>query len=55
MDALIRLARDAKGATIVEYAIMLGLIALVCIAIVALLGSGTHDLFATLNRAWNSR
>ena len=33
------------GATMVEYALMLGLIALVCIVIITALGSDTRSLF----------
>lgn len=40
-----RLLRDEEGATMVEYAFMLGLIAATCILAVGLVGSGTRDLF----------
>lgn len=36
------------GATMVEYAVMLGLIAAVCFAAVKLLGSEVADLFSSL-------
>ncbi len=39
---------DESGATMVEYAIMLGLIAAVCIAIVGTLGLSTDGLFHTV-------
>ena len=54
MDALKRLLFRADGATMVEYAIMLAMIALLCIAIIASLGSSTSGLFAPLSSKWNS-
>ena len=38
-----------KGATAVEYAIMVSLIAAVIVAVVFLLGQKTQDLFETVN------
>ena len=45
--ALIKLQslRSEKGATAVEYGLMVALIAIVIIAAVALLGTGLRDLF----------
>lgn len=40
-----RLCRDQRGATAVEYGIMVSLIAVVVIAAVALLGGSLHDTF----------
>jgi len=37
-----------EGATMVEYGLMLALIALVCIAAVALIGSSASSLFGTV-------
>jgi pilus assembly protein Flp/PilA len=37
--------RDDRGATMVEYALMLALIALVCVIAVTLVGSGANGLF----------
>lgn len=48
-----RLLRDERGATMVEYALMLVLIALVCFLAVQVLGTSTSTGFAnqTLNNA----
>ena len=40
-----RLRRDEKGATAVEYGLMVGLIAVAIITAVTLLGGGLNDLF----------
>ena len=53
MNALRRLILSADGATMVEYAVMLALIAFVCIALIASIGSGTSGLFAPVNSKWN--
>ncbi|WP_104136653.1 Flp family type IVb pilin [Arthrobacter sp. ZGTC131] len=44
-----RLNRDEKGATAVEYGIMVALIAVVIIAAVALLGGYLNDSFQGIN------
>jgi pilus assembly protein Flp/PilA len=44
-----RLHRDEKGATAVEYGIMVALIAVVIIAAVALLGGYLNDAFQGIN------
>jgi Flp pilus assembly pilin Flp len=43
------LLRDDSGATMVEYAIMLALIAAVCITVVAALGGTTGSEFSSFN------
>ena len=43
-----RLKREEKGATAVEYGLMVGLIAVVIIAAVALLGTKLDGLFDTI-------
>src|SRR3954464_8290701 len=43
-----RLERDEKGATAVEYGLMVGLIAVVIIAAVTLLGEQLRDLFTSV-------
>jgi pilus assembly protein Flp/PilA len=43
-----RLKREEKGATAVEYGLMVGLIAVVIIAAVVLLGNHLSDLFNTI-------
>ena len=37
--------KDEEGATMVEYALMLALIAIICIAAVALIGTGASEVF----------
>ncbi|WP_440151166.1 Flp family type IVb pilin [Arthrobacter sp. SAFR-179] len=44
-NLMIRLRREEKGATAVEYGIMVALIAVVIIAAVTLLGGTLDDLF----------
>lgn len=44
---LIALWKDEEGATMVEYALMLALIAIVCIVAVALIGTNASTLFGT--------
>ena len=43
-----RLKRDEKGATAVEYGLMVGLIAVVIIAAVTTLGTELKDLFTSI-------
>jgi pilus assembly protein Flp/PilA len=43
-----RLKREEKGATAVEYGLMVGLIAVVIIAAVVLLGEELRDLFTSI-------
>lgn len=40
--------RDEEGATMVEYGLMLALIAVVCIAVVTTLGQNLSSLFSTV-------
>jgi len=40
--------KDEEGATMVEYGLMVALIAAVCIAVVGLLGTNLHDLFSAV-------
>ena len=44
-----RLQREEKGATAVEYGLMVGLIAVVIIAAVSLLGTELRDLFQSIS------
>ena len=46
-----RLERDEKGATAVEYGLMVGLIAVVIIAAVTLLGTELRALFEAITAA----
>lgn len=43
------LIRDEEGATMVEYGLMLGLIAAVCIAAVTTLGTTVNGIFTYIN------
>lgn len=43
-----RLDMDEKGASIVEYALLIALIAIVAIAVVTIVGTNTSDAFSTL-------
>ena len=45
MNALKRFVREEEGATMVEYGLMVALIAVVCIAAVTLLGTSLSSLF----------
>jgi pilus assembly protein Flp/PilA len=45
-----RLKRDEKGATAVEYGLMVGLIAVVIIGAVTLLGGELNELFDTVQK-----
>lgn len=40
--------RDEDGATMVEYALMLALIAVVCIVAVTAIGKGANNMFNTI-------
>jgi pilus assembly protein Flp/PilA len=40
--------RDEEGATMVEYALMLALIAIVCIGAVSLIGTNANAMFQTI-------
>ena len=57
MDKLIRFFKDEEGATAIEYALMLALIAIVIIAAVIYLGEQASETFnniaETMNRAVN--
>ena len=49
LDLLKRFVKDDEGATMVEYALMVALIAVVSIAFVAALGTGVWQAFDTTN------
>ena len=51
MTNISRILRDERGATMVEYAIMLGLIAAVCIVVISVLGVKVNGLFESANTA----
>ena len=46
LTSLKNFLRDDEGATMVEYGLMVALIAVVCIAAVGLLGGNIRDMFA---------
>ena len=49
IQSFISTRRSEKGATAVEYGLMVALIAIVIIAAVALVGTGLRDLFTTVS------
>lgn len=51
MNLLTSLAKSEDGATMVEYGLMLALIAAVCIPIVTALGTSVQGMFTTINGA----
>ncbi len=51
MKKLIERIRNQKGATMVEYGIMVSLIAAVCIVAVGVLGGTVNTVFETINAA----
>jgi pilus assembly protein Flp/PilA len=50
---MLRLSGD-DGATMVEYALMVALIAVVCIAAVSLIGNNSRSKFSTVGNSINS-
>lgn len=46
-----RLIHEEGGQTLLEYGLLVSLIALVCIAILTLLGERVRNLFVTVNNA----
>ena len=48
-NLLTRFAKNEEGAALVEYGMLVGLIAVVCIAAVQLLGTTVNGVFGTLN------
>jgi len=51
MDKLIRFFKDEEGATAVEYAIMVALIAIVIIAMVIIVGEKANNTFSAVQSA----
>jgi pilus assembly protein Flp/PilA len=49
LDTIRGLLRQDDGATMVEYAIMVALIAAVCITVVGTLGQSVNNAFANMN------
>ncbi len=48
VERMIKLFQDEEGATMVEYALMVALIAVVCIAVVTLLGNKASNTFNSI-------
>ena len=46
-----RFIKDESGAAMVEYGLLVGLIAVVCIVAVTQLGSNVNDIFCAINTA----
>jgi pilus assembly protein Flp/PilA len=51
MERLKRFLKDEEGAALVEYGLLVGLIAVVCILAVTTLGTGVRDQFTDVNTA----
>jgi pilus assembly protein Flp/PilA len=50
-NAVRRFVSDESGATMVEYAIMVALIAAICIAVIKVIGNKTNNAFVNVNTA----
>jgi pilus assembly protein Flp/PilA len=50
-SALVRFLKDESGPTAVEYAVMLALIIVVCIAAITALGSNANNTFTSVGNA----
>lgn len=48
---LINFCKDDEGATMVEYGLMLALIAVVCLTAVGLVGTGANNMFTAIANA----
>ena len=51
MERIKRLFTDEEGATLVEYGLLVGLIAAVCVLVVTTLGTTIKGYFTTINSA----
>jgi pilus assembly protein Flp/PilA len=54
MNVVTQVLRNERGATMVEYSIMIALIAAVCFVAVAALGTTVHGLFNTTSSTLTS-
>ena len=52
--AMINFFKDEEGATMVEYGLMLALIAVICIGAVTVIGTSTNGTFTTTSTALGS-
>ena len=50
----LRLSRDEEGASLVEYALLVALIAVVCIAAIALIGNSAQTKLSATGESINS-
>ncbi len=48
-NAVAKFTKDESGATMVEYAVMVALIAAICIAVITTLGKKANNAFSTVN------
>jgi len=51
LKQLTRFGRDDQGAAMVEYGLLVGLVAVVCIVGVTQLGTNINDVFCAINTA----
>jgi pilus assembly protein Flp/PilA len=51
LKPLTRFAKDDQGAAMVEYGLLVGLVAVVCIVGVTQLGTNINDVFCAINSA----
>ena len=51
LKKLTRFAKDDQGAAMVEYGLLVGLVAVVCIVGVTQLGTNINDVFCAINTA----
>ena len=49
LSPFMRVLRDEEGATMVEYGIMVALIAAICIGVITTLGQNVSNAFSTVN------
>ena len=50
-DTFVRMIKDDEGATLVEYGLIISLIAVVCIATLGALGTQVNAMFGKINTA----
>jgi pilus assembly protein Flp/PilA len=49
LKSLTAMLRDDEGATMVEYGVIVALIAAVCIAVITTIGTGINNAFGSVN------
>lgn len=50
IDRIKSLFKDEEGATLVEYALMIALIAAVCVAVIVIIGQKSNNAFNKINQ-----